>query len=108
MNRLAPTAALAVAVALIPMSQAAAWSRSGSFTTWRGTYHTAASGGCAGGTCTRTRSITGANGGVVTRTGSITRTGPHRYSVTRTTTGPRGNSVTRSGTIRTDPYWARN
>ena len=99
------TVPLAAVLSLAAVSQASAWTRSGSVTTWRGTYHGSASGGCAGGTCSRTRSVTGPNGNTVSRSGSITRTGPYRYSYSRTTTGPNGNGVTRSGTVRAYPYY---
>lgn len=92
-------------ISLAAASDAAAWSRGGSVTTWRGTYQVQASGACAGGTCSRSRSVTGPNGGTVSRTGSVTRTGPYRYTYSRTTTRPDGSSVTRSGTVRTRPYW---
>jgi hypothetical protein len=92
-------AALAGAVSVAMISDASAWTRSGSVTTWRGTYHGSASGGCGGGSCSRSGSVTGPNGGTVSRSGSIIRTGPGAYSYSRTTTGPNGNSVTRSGTV---------
>ena len=102
---------LAAATSLVPLSQASAWTRSGSVTTWRGTYTGQASGSCAGGTCTRTRSVTGPNGNTITQSGSVSRTGPYRYDYSRTTTGTNGNSVTRSGTAYANPYrypyWAR-
>lgn len=98
---------LATLVSVGAASQADAWTRSGSVTTARGTYTGSASGGCAGGTCSRSASVTGPNGKTVSRTGSVARTGPYRYGYTRTTTGPNGNSVTRNGWVRTYPYWAR-
>jgi hypothetical protein len=99
-----------VAFAAASVSPADAWTHSGSLTTRRGTYTASGAGGCGGGACTYTRTVTGPNGGTVTRSGSITRTGPYRYDYTRTTTGPNGNSVTRSGTVHAypvRPYWAR-
>lgn len=99
MKRVFISASLAGLIGLATVSQASAWSRSGSVTTWRGTYYGHSSGGCAGGTCSRSRSVTGPYGGTVSRTGSITRTGPGDYSYSRTTTGPNGNSVTRSGSV---------
>jgi len=86
------------------VTEANAWTRNGSVTTARGTYTGQASGTCAGGTCTRTRSVTGPNGKTVTQSGSVTRTGPHRYRYTQTTTGPNGGSVTRSGRVVSYPY----
>lgn len=95
---------VAATVGVASVSEANAWTRSGSVTTARGTYTGQASGTCAGGTCSRTRSVTGPNGNTVTRSGSATRTGPYRYSYTRTTTGPNGGSVTRSGRVVSYPY----
>ena len=91
---------LAALMSLAAIPQASAWSRSGSVTTWRGTYYGQGSGGCAGGTCSRTRSVTGPYGGTVSRVGSITRTGSGSYSYTQTYTGPNGHGATRSGSIR--------
>jgi len=90
---------IAGTISLATVSDASAWTRNGTVTTWRGTYHGAASGGCYGGTCSRVRSITGPNGGTVARTGSVSRTGPDSFSYSRATTGPNGNSVTRSGSV---------
>ena len=87
------------------VSEAAAWTRSGSVTTGRGTSTVSASGGCAGGTCARTKSVTGPSGNTVSRTGSVSATGaPYAYGYTRTTTGPSGGSVTRSGAVVVTPY----
>ncbi|MFA6265544.1 MAG: hypothetical protein WC670_07510 [Pseudolabrys sp.] len=102
--RLLLTTLFAAAVGTAFVSEAGAWTRSGSVTTARGTYTGQASGSCAGGTCTRSRSVTGPNGKTVSRTGSATRTGPYRYRYTRTTTGPNGGSVTRSGRVVSYPY----
>jgi hypothetical protein len=99
MKRFIISASVAGLISLATISEAAAWSRSRSVTTWRGTYHSQASGGCSSGTCSRSRSVTGPYGGTVSRTGSITRTGPGSFSYTRTTTGPNGNSVTRTGSV---------
>lgn len=105
MSRLAPftRSALVFSVAcftvLAGIGEAAAWTRSGSVTTPRGTYTGAVAGSCAGGTCSRAAVATGPYGGSVSRTGSITRTGPGSYAYQRTTTGPAGNSVTRSGSV---------
>ena len=52
-------AAAALCVGMV--SPADAWTRSGSITTARGTYTGSASGGCSGGTCSRSRSVTGPN-----------------------------------------------
>jgi hypothetical protein len=99
--------ALAATLCVVAVSPAQAWTRSGSVTTRRGTYTGTASGGCGGGSCWRTRSVTGPNGHTVTQSGNVTRTGPYGYSYSRTTTGPNGGSVTRSGWGHTTPYWAR-
>lgn len=81
------------------IAEAAAWTRTGTVTTPRGTYTGAAAGSCAGGTCSRAATVTGPYGGSVSRSGSVTQTAPGSYSYQRTTTGPYGNSVTRSGTV---------
>jgi hypothetical protein len=99
------SAALAALLGLASISEANAWGRSGSFTTRRGTYYGSASGGCAGGTCSRSVSVTGPNGGTVSRSGGISRVGPHAYDYSRTTTGANGNSVTRSGTVVAYPAY---
>ncbi len=98
------TGFVAATFGLAAVTEANAWTRSGSVTTARGTYTGQASGTCAGGTCMRTRSVTGPNGKTVTQSGSATRTGPHRYRYTQTTTGPNGGSVTRSGRVVSYPY----
>jgi hypothetical protein len=95
---------LAAAVCTASAADAASWSRSGSVTTWRGTYHGSASGSCANGTCARSVSVTGPNGRSVSRTGTVSRVAPHRYDYSLTTTGPNGNSITRSGTVIAHPY----
>jgi hypothetical protein len=92
------SASLIVAIGLATMSEAAAWTRSGTLTTRRGTYYSQASVGCSAGACSRSRSITGPHGGTLSRTGSVARTGAS-YSYSRTTTGPNRGSVTRSGTV---------
>jgi hypothetical protein len=103
--KIAPASIALAAVLMVAGSSAAsAWTRHGTVTTPRGTYVGSASGGCAGGTCSRSAAVTGPNGRTVSRSGSITRTGPHRYSYSRTTTGPQGRSVTRAGTVHVYPY----
>jgi hypothetical protein len=90
---------LAGILSLTSVGEASAWSRSGSVTTRRGTFYGQSSGGCSGGTCSRSRSVTGPNGNTVARTESVTRTGPNSFSYSRTATGPNGNSVTRGREI---------
>ena len=103
--KIAPASIALAAVLMVAGSSAAsAWTRHGTVTTPRGTYVGSASGGCAGGTCSRSATVTGPNGRTVSRSGSITRTGPHRYSYSRTTTGPQGRTVTRAGTVHVYPY----
>lgn len=97
------TAALAGLMVVGAAADASAWTRQGSVTTWRGTYAYQGSGGCAAGTCSRSRSVTGPYGGTVSRSGSVTRTAPGQYSYSRTTTGPYGGSVTRSGSVVVAP-----
>lgn len=98
MQRMLLAAALA-AVSTVAISQeAAAWQRSTTVNTWRGTYSAQGSGGCAYGNCQRSYSATGPYGGTVSRQGNVTRT-PYGYDYSRTTTGPHGRSVTRSGHV---------
>ncbi|RTL53558.1 MAG: hypothetical protein EKK40_03075 [Bradyrhizobiaceae bacterium] len=99
MTRVFISASLVTLMGLATISQAAAWSRSATVTTPRGTYYRQGSGGCAGGTCSHSGSVTGPYGETVSRSGSVTQTGPGAYNYSRTTTGPNGNSVTRSGTV---------
>lgn len=94
------TIALSSLLMVAAASEANAWTRSGSVTTARGTYTGTAVGGCAGGTCSRSASVTGPMGHTVSRSGSVSRVGPHRYAYSRTTTGPHGRSVVRSGWFR--------
>ncbi|MFG1191267.1 hypothetical protein [Xanthobacter flavus] len=81
------------------IGEAAAWTRTGSTTTSRGTYNSSGAGGCAGGTCSRASTVTGPAGGTASHTGSVTRTSPGTYSYQGSSTGPAGNSVSRSGTV---------
>jgi hypothetical protein len=99
------SASLVAVLSLAAVSEANAWTRHGSVTTQRGTYYGTASGGCGGGTCSRSSTVTGPYGGTASRSGSITRTGPNSFDYSRTTTGPNGNSVTRDGTIVRYPYY---
>jgi hypothetical protein len=98
------SAALAALLGVASISEANAWTRSGSLTTRRGTYDGSASGGCSGGTCSRSVSVTGPNGGSYSRSASISRVGPHSYDYSRTTTTANGASVTKSGTVVGYPY----
>lgn len=84
---------------VVNSDQASAWDRKSTVTTPRGVYASQGTGGCAGGTCTRTGSTVGPNGGAISRTGSVTRTEPGQVDYSRTTTGPNGVTVSRSGTI---------
>ncbi|MBB6309268.1 hypothetical protein [Xanthobacter tagetidis] len=90
--RLALAALFSVAIA----SEAAAWTRSGTVTTPRGTY---TGSGCAAGVCARTASVTRPHGNSVSRSGSVARTSYPSYMYSRTTTGSYGRSVTRSGSV---------
>lgn len=98
------TASLAGILSVAAVGEAAAWTRSGSVTTARGAYTGSASGGCAYGTCSRTRTVTGPYGSTASRTGSVTRTSPYTYNYSRTATGPYGGSVTRNGAVVVNPY----
>ena len=93
--RLALAALFSVAIA----SEAAAWTRSGTVITPRGTYAGSVSAGCAAGVCARTATVTGPHGNSVSRSGSVARTGYPSYMYSRTTTGSYGRSVTRSGSV---------
>jgi hypothetical protein len=97
-------AALAALAALLLATPgpAAARERSGSLTTARGTWSGSASAGCAGGSCSRSRSLTSPTGQNWSRQGSVSRTGPGDYTGSSTVTGPAG-SVTRSTSI--DRSW---
>jgi hypothetical protein len=93
------TAAIAGLLLVGTAAEASAWTRQGTVTTARGTYTVNGAGSCAGGTCSRSRTVTGPYGGTVTRNGSVTKTGPGQYQYSGTTTGPYGRTVTRSGTV---------
>jgi hypothetical protein len=97
------SAALAGLLLAGSAADASAWTRHGTVTTPRGTYTVNAAGGCGGGVCSRTRTVTGPYGGTVTRSGSVVRTGPGQYSYQGQTTGPYGRTVTRSGTVVVNP-----
>jgi hypothetical protein len=97
------TATLAGLLLVGTIAEASAWTRQGTVTTARGTYTVNGAGSCAGGTCSRARTVTGPNGGTVTRSGSVTKTSPGQYQYSRTTTGPPGGTVTRSGTVVVAP-----
>jgi hypothetical protein len=75
-------------------SSAFAFDRTVTLTTPHGTYTRSASGGCAGGVCTRDAEITGPNGHTVSRSGSCAA-GWWFYGCTGTVTGPNGHSITR-------------
>lgn len=98
------TASLAAVLALGSVTAANAWTRNATVTTPRGTNYGSTTGSCSGGTCSRTRSVTGPNGYTASRSGSVSRTGSNSASYSRTTTGPYGNSVTRSGSVTVYPY----
>ncbi|AOJ42552.1 hypothetical protein WJ23_32395 [Burkholderia lata] len=48
---------------------------------------------CAGGTCSHTGSLTGADGHSASTSGSVTRNGPGQYSSSVTITGSNGNTT---------------
>ena len=99
MNTHCATAALAGLLLAGTIAEASAWTRQATVTTARGTYTVNSAGGCAGGTCSGTRTVTGPYGGTVIRGGSITQTAPGQYQYSGAVTGPYGRTVTRSGTI---------
>lgn len=105
------TASLAGLLCVVAAADASAWTRSATVNTTRGTYSASAAGGCAYGTCSRTKSVTGPNGNTVTRSGSVSAAPPYPYygyprgyAYSRTTTGPYGGTVSRSGTVVVTPY----
>ena len=98
MTRFIMLAAGAATLTFAMGADAQAWTRSGGATGWRGTSSVQASGGCGGGSCTRSITRTGPYGYSMSRQGSASCAGGV-CSGTRTTTGPRGNSVSRSGTF---------
>ncbi len=86
-------------------ADASAWTRQTTVNTWRGTYTINGAGGCAGGVCSRTRTVTGPYGGTVTQSGTVVRTGPGQFSYQGRVIGPYGGTITRSGTVVvTPPY----
>jgi hypothetical protein len=84
-------------------ADASAWTRHTTVNTWRGTYTVNAAGGCGGGVCSRTRTVTGPYGGTVTRSDRVVRTGPGQFSYQGQVTGPYGGTITRSGTVVVNP-----
>jgi hypothetical protein len=99
MNISITSAALAGLLLAGTAADASAWTRQGTVTTWRGTYTVNGAGGCGGGVCSRTRTVTGPYGGTVTRSDTVVRTGPGQFRYQSQTTGPYGGTVTRSGTV---------
>ena len=87
-------------LALLSVVEANAFTRNGSVSTPRGTASVSASGGCGGGTCSRSVQRTGPYSGSFSRSGSAScnaTTGVCAGS--STVTGPNGGTVTRSGSI---------
>ena len=80
MNISLTSAGLAGLLLAATAADASAWTRHTTVNTWRGTYTVNAAGGCSGGVCSRTRTVTGPYGGTVTRSGTVVRTGPNQYS----------------------------
>jgi hypothetical protein len=94
-------ASLSIVAALFvaQTSAANAWTRAGGGVGPRGgTWHSAGSGSCAGGSCSSQQSFTGPAGRAYSRQGSTTCAGATCNS-SATFTGPNGGAVTRSGTI---------
>ena len=89
----------AACLIFVGVADANAFQRSGTVTSPRGTGTYSANVGCAGGTCSRTMTRTGAQGRTMTNSGSVTKTGTGQYSYSGTTTGPNGQSRSRSGTV---------
>jgi hypothetical protein len=103
MNISFASAGLAGLLLAATAADASAWTRHTTINTWRGTYTVNAAGGCAGGVCSRTRTVTGPYGGTVTQSGSVVRTGPGQFSYQGRITGPYGGTITRSGTVVVAP-----
>ena len=70
MNISFASAGLAGLLLAATAADASAWTRHTTVNTWRGTYTVNAAGGCAGGVCSRTRTVIGPYGGTVTQSGS--------------------------------------
>lgn len=83
------------------VAEANAFTRNGSVTGPNGgTASVSGSGGCSGGTCSRTVKRTGPYGGTASRSGSAScNSGTASCSGTRTTTGPKGGTIVRNGSI---------
>ncbi len=94
------TALLAAIVTIAAVSEANAWTRNRTTTTWRGTSSLSASGSCANNSCSRSVTRTGPYGNTATRSGSVA-CDPASQSCTgsRTTTGPYGGTINRSGQV---------
>ena len=103
MKMLIATASLAGLLVVGPIAVASAWTRNGTVTTQRGTYTVNGGGGCAGGTCSWGRTVTGPYGGTWSRSGTVTQTGPGQFNYSGQATGPYGGTVTRSGTVVVTP-----
>ncbi|MGE0717120.1 MAG: hypothetical protein AB7P02_16880 [Alphaproteobacteria bacterium] len=105
MKRTLLSTAIAGLALVTTAADAGAWQRNSSVTTGRGTYSAQASGGCGGGTCSRSFSATGPYGGTYSRSGSVTRHYNH-YDYSRSVTGPHGNTRTSFGSVYPyRPYW---
>jgi hypothetical protein len=92
---------LGLAIAAIVMaaatSNAEAWTRSASGSGPRGSWSSTSSGGCAGGTCSHSGSLTGPYGGTYNNAGSTTCAGGS-CTHTQTLTGPQGGTINRTAT----------
>src|SRR5260221_7998508 len=76
MNISFASAGLAGLLLAATAADASAWTRHTTVNTWRGTYTVNAAGGCGGGVCSRTRTVTGPYGGTGTQSRSVVRTRP--------------------------------
>src|SRR5258707_11830593 len=103
MNISFASAGLAGLLLAATAADASAWTRHTTVNTWRGTYTVNAAGGCSGGVCSRTRTVTGPYGGTVTRSGSVLRTGPNQYSYQGSVTGPYGGAAQPTPTLSGKP-----
>lgn len=92
-------ATMALVLMAASVSNAHAWSRSGSTTGPRGkSVSSSSNGSCSGGSCSRSGSVTGPRGGTAATSGKTNCSGG-ACTHTGNVTGPNGGSVTRSSTV---------
>lgn len=101
MLKLGALSVLAATLSFAAVSEAAAWTRKAAVTGSAGrTVTTHASGGCQGGTCSRSLTRTGPAGYSTSRSGSAScNASTQSCSFSGSRTGVNGHVVTRSGSI---------